>query len=122
MDNEFYKSLEKFPSDKSLLQWIDSFDDTKLDSIEPLPWKTDLSNNICYPTDSTPTSSDCSEAIVETIDSATPSDYWRRHQEANSHPIYAPDRFDVVVGRGQAIQRLSGNETYRELVSVNKVR
>ena len=37
-------------------------------------------------------------------------------------PIVAPDRFDVVSGRGQGIQRLPGNKTYRELVSMNKVR
>ena len=36
--------------------------------------------------------------------------------------IVTPDRFDVVGGRGQGIQRLPGNKTYRELVSMNKVR
>jgi hypothetical protein len=37
-------------------------------------------------------------------------------------PIVVHDRFDVVGGRGQGIQRLPGNKTYRELVSMNKVR
>jgi len=41
-------------------------------------------------------------------------------QETSSEPVTAPGRFDVVTGRGQGIQRLRGNEMYRELVSMNK--
>ena len=41
-------------------------------------------------------------------------------QETSSEPVTAPGRFDVVAGRGQGIQRLRGNEMYRELVSMNK--
>ena len=63
-----------------------------------------------------------SEALVETFDIATPSDYWRHHQETTSHAVSAPDRYDVVTGRGRNIQRLAGNKTYRELISANKVR
>jgi hypothetical protein len=63
-----------------------------------------------------------SEALVETFDFATPSDYWRRHQETTSRAVSTPDRYDVVNGRGRDIQRHAGNKTNRELVSANKVR
>ena len=42
-----------------------------------------------------------------------------------SQPIaaaYATTCFDVVGGRGQGVQRLPGNEKYRALISMNKVR
>jgi hypothetical protein len=38
------------------------------------------------------------------------------------HPVEAPTRIDVVNGRGQGVQKHSGNEMYRMLVSKNKVR
>ncbi|KAL3817073.1 hypothetical protein ACHAXA_000123 [Cyclostephanos tholiformis] len=102
MDEEFFEAVDKISPDESL-QWMDSFDDTKLDSIEPLPWRIESSTHIDCPTVST-----------------TPSDCQSHNQETASQPISAPDRFDVVGGRGQCIQRLPGNETYRKLVSVNK--
>ncbi|KAL3817067.1 hypothetical protein ACHAXA_000117 [Cyclostephanos tholiformis] len=52
--------------------------------------------------------------------SSTPPDCRHQYQETTNQPISAPDRFDVVCGFGQGIQRLSGNKTYRELVSANK--
>ena len=105
MHNEFHEWLE-----------------IALDSIEPLPWRPDSSNNMNRPNGSIYTSSNRSEALVESIDQASQPDHWHHRYDSTSHGIYAPDRFDVVVGRGQAIQRLAGNETYREVVSVNKVR
>ena len=45
------------------------------------------------------------------------------HQEQpQSQPMTTPDRFDVIGGRGQGVQRLPGNRRYRELVTMNKVR
>lgn len=38
------------------------------------------------------------------------------------NPVEAPTRIDVVNGRGQGVHRHPGNETYRMLVSLNKVR
>ena len=46
----------------------------------------------------------------------------RDYQETASHAISAPDRYDVVRGCGRGIHQLAGNKTYRELVSINKVR
>jgi hypothetical protein len=61
------------------------------------------------------------QALVEANGSAPLSDDWRHHQGTTSHAISAPDRYDVVSGRGRDVQQNPGNETYRELVSVNKV-
>ncbi len=41
-------------------------------------------------------------------------------QQTSSQIITALTRFDVVAGRGQGIQRLPGNETFRKLVSMHK--
>ncbi|KAL3770484.1 hypothetical protein ACHAW5_001497 [Stephanodiscus triporus] len=43
-----------------------------------------------------------------------------QQQETLCEHITAPGRFDVVAGRGQGIQRLPGNEMYRELRKVSK--
>lgn len=37
------------------------------------------------------------------------------------NPVEAPTRIDVVNGRGQGVHKHPGNETYRMLVSMNKV-
>ena len=52
--------------------------------------------------------------------STNPSD--GQHHPVQSQTISAPDRYDVVCGCGRRIQRIPGNQTYRKLVSVNKVR
>jgi hypothetical protein len=40
--------------------------------------------------------------------------------QTSTPPIRAPSRFDIVNGCGRGILKLPGNETYRELVSLNK--
>ncbi len=45
------------------------------------------------------------------------------HQEQpQSQPMTTPDRFDVIGGRGQGVQRLPGNRRYHEFAAMNKVR
>lgn len=44
------------------------------------------------------------------------------NNEAPAVPVIAPTCRDVLNGRGQGVQRHPGNEKYRKLVFVNKVR
>ena len=85
-----------------------------MDSLEPLPFEyfeetvedfSDILHLLTASSNSSNTTSDCSMF---------------RQQETSSEPITAPGCFDVVTGRGHGIQRLPGNEMYRELVSKKK--
>ena len=92
----------------SLLPWRDnvSHEETDVDSIDPLPWRTDFSNNV----NNSPTYTTTCGAVCQ----------HPHHQTDSRLIITAPARFDVVGGRGRGVQRLPGNETYRELVCMNK--
>ena len=95
------------------MDWIDLLhqignvlqQETEVDSIDPLPWRTGSSNTMDRPP--------CTTACA--------SGQHPREQPA-SRPIATTTCFDVVCGRGQGVQRLPGNRRYRELVAMNKVR
>jgi hypothetical protein len=74
-----------------------------MDSLNPLPWC--LSNRMNLPTYTT---------------ACAASQHPR--PQTGSQPTTTPTCFDVVGGRGQGVQRLPGNQKYRALVSMNKVR
>lgn len=78
-------------------------EETILDSLNPLPWS--LSNRMNLPTDTT---------ICAASQHPRP--------QIAIQPTTAPTCFDVVGGRGHGVLRLPGNQKYRALVSMNKVR
>ena len=119
--NEIGKGLEhhlqkltKIEKTLFIMDWVDLLmsidflhqETAEGDSNNPLPWRIDVSNNMNRPHYATT----CSALRHP------------RQRTAASQPITAPDRFDVVCGRGQGVLGLPGNKTYRELVSMNKVR
>ncbi len=95
------------------MDWIDLLhrignalqQETEVDSIDPLPWRTGLSNTMDRPT--------CTTACA--------AGHHIQEQPA-SRPTTKPTRIDVIGGRGQGVQRLPGNRRYRKLVAMNKVR
>ncbi len=95
------------------MDWIDFLlrmgevlqQETGVDSIDPPPRRTGSSKTMDRPT--------CSTACAHGQHS---------RELPTSRPITTPTRLDVVVGRGQGVQRLPGNKTYRALVFMNKVR
>ncbi len=95
------------------MDWIDLLhqigkvlqQETEVDSIDPLPWRTGSSNTMDRPT--------CTTACA--------AGQHPREQPV-SRPIATTTCFDVVGGRGQGVQRLRGNRRYRDLVAMNKVR
>jgi hypothetical protein len=109
------QKLTKKEETLSIMDWIDLLMQIEIDVLYleidgdlniPLPWRTDISNSTNRP----PYPTTCSSRRQP------------RQNDAAILPITAPDRFDVVAGRGQGVQRLHGNEAYRKLISMNKVR